>query len=123
MIARVPLFASLKAHEIAEVMDYLEAQTIPPNTVIVRAGEMPHAMYFITSGEVEIESPRGKMRLGEGHFFGELALLKKSPRRSTVRSLGATKLLVLGAADFNALMAHNHTIRAHIERVVAERDA
>jgi voltage-gated potassium channel len=38
MIARVPLFASLKAHEIAEVMDYLEAQTVPANTVIVRAG-------------------------------------------------------------------------------------
>jgi len=121
MIARVPLFASLKAHEIAEVMDYLEAQTIPANTVIVRAGEVPHSMYFITSGEVEIESPRGTMRLGEGHFFGELALLKKTPRRSTVRSISATKLLVLGAADFNALMAHNHTIRDHIERVVAER--
>ena len=121
MIARVPLFASLKAHEIAEVMDYLEAQTIPANTVIVRAGEVPHSIYFITSGEVEIESPRGTMRLGEGHFFGELALLKKTPRRSTVRSISATKLLVLGAADFNALMAHNHTIRDHIERVVAER--
>jgi voltage-gated potassium channel len=121
MIARVPLFASLKAHEIAEVMDYLEAQTVPANTVIIRAGETPHSMYFITSGEVEVQTARGTMRLGEGHFFGELALLNKTARRATVRSVGATKLLVLGAADLHALMQHNHTIRDHIEQVMAER--
>jgi voltage-gated potassium channel len=78
-------------------------------------------MYFITQGEVDVETPRGTMRLGEGHFFGELALLKKIPRRSTVRAVSATKLLVLGGADLNALMEHNHTIRTHIEKVMAER--
>ncbi len=121
ILARVPAFAMLSASEIAEIMNYLQAQTVPAHTLIVQKGEIAHSMYFVTSGEVEVESAAGKVRLGEGHFFGEMALLKKTRRNATVRSTRATKLLVLGVSDLMALMERNPAIRAHIESVAAQR--
>ena len=122
MLARVPLFSFLSAAEIAEVMTYLRAQTVPSETIIVRRGEPATCMYFIASGEVEIETRKGPVHLGEGQFFGELALLRRSARNSTVRTTEPTKLLVLEAGDLHALMERNADIAARIEATAKERE-
>ncbi len=121
MLARVPLFASLSAGEIAEVMEYLHAQTAPSGAVIVRRGESASNMYFIASGQVEIETASGPVRLGEGQFFGEMGLLQSARRNANVRAIEATKLLVLDARDLHALMERNEDIAKHIEEVAAGR--
>jgi voltage-gated potassium channel len=123
MLARVPLFAHLSAAEIAEIMDYLRAQAAAAGDVIVRRGEPAQAMYFISSGAVEVELPNQPVELGEGQFFGERALLHKSPRSATVRALRPTKLLLLDAADLHALMERHPALRQRIEAVDRERAA
>jgi voltage-gated potassium channel len=120
MLARVPLFAHLSAAEIAEIMPYLRAQTAAAGDIIVRRGETVHEMFFIASGAVEVELPN-PMQLGEGHFFGERALLHKIPRSATVRALRPTKLLLLDAADLHRLMERFPELRRHIEEVERER--
>ena len=57
MLARVPLFAHLRAAEIADIMRLLRAQTIETGEILVRRGEPAASMYFIAAGEVEIELP------------------------------------------------------------------
>jgi len=121
MLARVPLFASLNASEIAELMPYLRAQTIPADTLIVRKGDPARCMYFISSGSVEIEEPAAPIQLSEGHFFGEISLLRNTQRSANVRTLQSTKLLLLDAADVRALMERNEEIREAIESVAAQR--
>ncbi len=56
MLARVPLFAHLSASEIADIMRLLRSRTIEQGDVLVRRGDRASSMYFITAGEVEIES-------------------------------------------------------------------
>jgi voltage-gated potassium channel len=68
MVTRVPIFAEMAAAESADVMRFLRAQSVKRQDVIVRQGEAAHSMYFITSGEVEIELAKGPVRLGEGEF-------------------------------------------------------
>ncbi len=121
MLARVPLFSSLNASEIAELMQYLRAQTVPADTLIVRRGDPARCMYFIASGAVEIEEPTNPIRLDEGHFFGEISLLRNTQRSANVRTLQATKLLMLDAADVRALMERNPEIRESIETLAAQR--
>ena len=123
MLSRVPLFAHLSAAEIAEIMRYLRAQTIPANTLVMRRGDAATCMYLIASGEVEIDAPGGPVRLGEGDFFGELALLRQSRRSADVRSVMPTKLLALDAADMMALMDRDPVIRAHIMAQAEARSA
>ena len=121
MLSRVPLFHGLDANSIAEIMRYLRAQTFPGGTMIVREGETAHSMYFIAEGEVEISLPDQDMRLGEGQFFGEVALLRNTLRSSNVRSTEPTKLLVLDAYDLRTIMSRNPKIGHMIESVAAGR--
>ena len=121
MIAGVPLFKSLAASEIADIMRCLRAQTVPAETLIVRRGEVAQSMYFIASGEVEIDLEAAPVRLGQGQFFGEMALLHKIRRTATVRATRSTKLLVLDAGDFQSLIERNESIGRHIQEVARQR--
>jgi voltage-gated potassium channel len=121
MVARVPLFSSLDASEIAEIMHYLRAQTVPANTIIVRRGEPAQSMYFITSGEVVIKHDSGDVLLGEGQFFGEIAVLRKTRRTATVRATQPTKLLLLDATDLHTIMERSPEVGRRIGAVVVER--
>jgi voltage-gated potassium channel len=123
MVARVPIFAEMAAAEIAEVMRFLRSQTVQKNELVVRQGEMAHSMYFIASGEVQIELPDGIVPLGEGDFFGELAILQGTHRSATVRALSTVRLLVLDAADFRSILLHYPALARRVEHARAKRDA
>jgi flavin-dependent dehydrogenase len=66
--------------------------------IIVRQGDVGECMYFIQSGKVEvIRESDGKdvklAELGQGEFFGEMALFEKGVRSATVRPLGEVRVL------------------------------
>ena len=86
MVARVPLFAELNAGDIAEVMRYLQSLTIEAGEYVVRRGEPATCMYFIAVGAVDVELADRTVRLDEGHFFGESALLHRARRVANVRA-------------------------------------
>lgn len=121
MVARVPLFAELGPAEIADVMKLLRAQSVEAGTVITYADEPAHSMYFIVSGEVEIALPTGKVLLGEGKFFGEIAVLRRTRRSASAVALAPTRLLVLDADDLHHLMHKRAEIGRRIREVAKER--
>ncbi len=121
MIARVPLFRSLGATEIAEIMRYLRAQSVPKDTLIVRRGEIAHSMYFIAEGAVEIDLPNQRIHLGEGQFFGEVSVLKQTLRSGNVRTTQPTKLLILDAYDLRTIMIRNPKIGDAIQETAQNR--
>lgn len=121
MLARVPLFAELDAAEIAEVMNHLRAQTFPAGAMVVRRGDEASSMFFVAAGEVEVELPDSRVKIGEGQFFGEVALLRDTKRTATVRAKTRSKLLALDAHDLQVLMSRNPHMRKNIENVIATR--
>ncbi|CCE09118.1 putative voltage-dependent potassium channel with a cyclic nucleotide-binding domain [Bradyrhizobium sp. STM 3843] len=123
MLARVPLFAHLSAGEIADIMRLLRARTIEGDEVLVRRGDTASSMYFITAGEVEIELPTQRVRLVDGSFFGEIALLHRTKRSGTVKALRKTRLLVLDAQDFHALIERMPALASHVKTTAQARMA
>lgn len=121
MLARVPLFSHLRAAEIGDIMRLLQARTIEAGEVLVRRGEVAKSMYFITAGEVEIDLPSQRVRLTDGTFFGEIALLHRTKRSGTVTANRKTRLLVLDAQDFHALIERMPTLAAHVHRTAKAR--
>jgi voltage-gated potassium channel len=121
MVARVPLFAELSAANIAEIMRLLRAQRAATGEVITRRGEPAHSMYFIATGEVEIQLESKCIRLGAGHFFGEIAALRKARRSATITATTSTNLLVLEARDLHALMEREPKVAEHLRGVVRTR--
>ena len=121
MLARVPLFSHLSAVEIADIMRLLQARTIESGEILVRRGDAASSMYFITAGEVEIELPHQRVRLSDGSFFGEIALLHRTKRSGTVTATRKTRLLALDAQDFHALIERMPALAAHVHKTAKER--
>jgi voltage-gated potassium channel len=121
MLARVPLFSHLSAAEIADIMRLLRARTIESGEILVRRGDTASSMYFITAGEVEIELPSQRVRLSDGTFFGEIALLHRTKRSGTVTATRKTRLLALDAQDFHALIERMPTLAAHVHKTAKAR--
>jgi voltage-gated potassium channel len=121
MVARVPLFAGLDAAAIADIMRLLRAQTVEAGELIVRRGDEAHSMYFIAGGEVDINLNGKHVRLGVGHFFGEIAVLRRVRRSATVAAITRTNLLVLNASDFHVLMEQEPQIATRVHAVVRDR--
>lgn len=121
LVARIPLFSSLTASEIADVMSMLRAQKVDSGTVIVRRGEPAHAMYLIADGEVEVKLRHKHLRLGAGQFFGEISALRRTRRSATVIASMPTRLLVLDAFDLHGLMDRQPALAARIEEAAREK--
>jgi len=121
MVARVPLFAGLDAAQISHVMRLLRAQRFEAGAIIARRGEPAHSMYFISAGEVEIHTRDRTVRLAGGHFFGEVAVLRKARRSATVTAVSTTSLLVLDAYDVQVLMEREPLIAERIRHTARER--
>jgi voltage-gated potassium channel len=123
-VSKVPFFASLGPAAIADVTHVLRTMDLPPRTMIVRKGQPGDCMYFIASGEVEVDLPGKKVRLGEGDFFGEMALLGNRQRSANIMTTELSRLLVLDLVDFHVLMARHpdlaHTIDAEAKRRAQE---
>src|SRR5437016_6974883 len=107
-VSKVPFFAALGPAAIADVTNMLRTMDLPPRTMIIRKGQQGDCMYFIAAGEVEVDLPGGKkVPLGEGAFFGEMALLGNATRNANITTKGVTRLLVLDLVDFRLLMARH----------------
>ena len=121
MVAKVPLFTRLDAEKIAEIANLLEPQLVPPRFTIVRRGETADCMYFIVTGNVEVELDTQHLRLTSGDFFGEIAVIKQHPRAATVVSLTECQLLILQARDLDRLLEDNPDMAKEFKKIVQER--
>lgn len=122
MVERVPLFCELDAAAIGEILKLLSAHTSYPGELLARRGEEARSMFFILSGEVRIELPGEPLFLGEGHFFGEMALLSQSRRSANVRATRRTQLLILDARDLDDLLARRPAMRARMDELARKRE-
>ena len=104
MVARVPLFEELKAAQIAEVASLLQSQRVRSGTVIAARGDVADRMFFISDGTVEIQAERDSVLLGEGKFFGELALINQRIRTMNMVAASDCQLLVLEVGALRHLM-------------------
>jgi voltage-gated potassium channel len=120
-VAALPLFRNLDASSIAEIASLLKPQVVPSGTAVVRKGERAEAMFFIMSGEVEVEILPKPVLLGPGQHFGEIALMRRTDRTATVSAITDCRLLALEVTDFQRLLQVHPTIREHIDKLATER--
>ncbi len=121
LVAKVPFFKRLEARQIANIVDLLQAHIAMSNDIIVHRDDVGDSMFFILSGEVEVEIPGKPKRLRQGDYFGEIALLYDNKRTATVVALTYTELLQLNVVDFKKLLGENPTLKEHISAIARKR--
>ncbi len=123
LIDSIEVFGGLNPSELEALVRLFRPRLLVPNEMLIRKGERGRAMFFISSGAVEVHLPTQRVRLGSGEFVGEMALLSHQPRQADVVSLGYGTVLVLAAADFERFLTKYPGAKAEIERTAAARAA
>lgn len=121
LITRFDMFAGVDETGIEQICRLFVARFAIPGEKIVRRGERGDAVFFISSGAVEVVLPGKPVRLGRGDIFGEMALLSGRRRMADVVALGYCHLLVLRTAEFRQLLRLNPDLRAQFENLVRSR--
>ena len=121
MVAKVPVFGRLEAALIADIVSLLRPQIAIQGETIMREGDVADCMYFIASGECEVDASPAPITLWPGDFFGEIELLHHERRHATVRARATCQLLMLSGDDFDDLLERSDGLRQAITRVADER--
>lgn len=90
---------------------------------IYRKGDIGNEMYFITEGEVEIESTEGKTEIyAKSEFFGDESLFRHYPRISSARAVTHVDMFSLHDADLTAAFISFPEEAVRIEKNLEELD-
>jgi CRP/FNR family transcriptional regulator, cyclic AMP receptor protein len=99
------LFSGCSAAELRKIRGSLDEVQVPKGKVLVEEGRVGMEFFLIVSGTAAVVHEGKKVAtLGEGNYFGELALLDRRPRSATVESETDMDLLVLSQRQFNSLL-------------------
>ena len=121
-LARVPLFSACDDRALAALDRLVERYDAADGEVVVREGEAGSALYVLVDGSAVVD--RGGVPvavLGEGQFFGELAVLDGGPRNATVTMTGRGRLLVVQQRELFALLDTNPSVARKLLLGLARR--
>lgn len=105
-----------------DVTSKLQKLHLEAGDEIIRQGEEGESAYIIQSGRVEIIKNGKKVgELGDGDFFGEIALVSHTKRNATVRCLTACEVTVLNREDFQSLSIGSSVLAKAINQQIEER--
>ncbi len=124
VLEKVPMFKGADQNLLREIAICLVPCIFTPGDAIFTFGEVGDKMYFIRKGHVEVVSADGTevyATLGEGDFFGEVALLLKQPRNATIRSVGYCDLYSLNKESFDRVISFYTDFEKKIQQMARDR--
>ncbi len=116
-----PLFGEFSREDLLAVMGGLRFLTFEPGDIIVGDEEPGDSLFVISSGRVKafVKGAEGRYHeareMGEGDFFGEIALLHGKPRTATVTAAESCELLELERDTVASLAATRPRVREVLE--------
>jgi signal-transduction protein with cAMP-binding, CBS, and nucleotidyltransferase domain len=116
-----PLFADFTDDELLAVIRGLRLLTFEAGDIIITEGEPGQSLFVLTTGTVKVfvRDPAGRTvalcPLGEGAFFGEIAMLSGRPRSATVTAASRCELLELDKPALEAIVQVHPRVRAVLE--------
>ncbi len=129
VLAITPVFEGVPPEARVPLADRFQLKPFGNGEVIVREGDPGHTFYLIRSGRVKVLTrdilKDGEMvelgTMGDGGFFGEVALLTDKPRTATVVADGDVELMELTRDDFNDIVSTYPSVRKVVEAYQKQR--
>ena len=127
VLEKVPLFSELAPAELQRVVEVARERTYPKNSVILFEDDPGDALYVVAQGQVKVvligEDGREVILsvLGQGEFFGEMALIDDEPRSAHVIAMEDSALIVLRREDFQGILKQSPGIAAALLKELSRR--
>lgn len=122
-LGRTPLFGGLSRNDLVQLAKLTEDMEVEQGKVLAREGEIGQEFFVIVEGEVSVTRNGEQLRtLGAGDFFGEVALIWESPRRTaTVTATSPLRFFVLMRQSFSSLIDRQPDIEKRVLEALEER--
>ncbi len=124
LLQRVPLFADLDRGELKSVVNSLNERTFKAGETVLSEGRSGVGFFIISEGEAEVTiggEPHGTLRAGD--YFGEIALIAKSPRTATITATSDLACYGMSSWSFRPLVEANSSIAWKLLQAMATRYA
>jgi CRP-like cAMP-binding protein len=122
LLKRVPLFSSCSQRELGAIAALADELYLPAARNLTREGAGGFEFIVLVEGEADVvKKGRVVNELGPGDFVGEIALVSGKPRTATVRTRGPSRILVVTASGFRALMRDVPSIQDKVLAAVTAR--
>ena len=123
LLKGVRLFGDVSSRQLDLLAVKLTVMPFDKGTLIVRKGDPGHDFFIVRDGRAAAVDGSGKIlsAMGPGDFFGEIALLRDTPRTATVVGIEAGSLWRLGRQDFHELLGHYLALEEEFEGVAVAR--
>jgi cAMP-dependent protein kinase regulator len=133
-LSRTPFFSALERQAFVDVLEEMELRLAPEGHMIVEEGAPGDSMFVVVEGQVAVVRERGPdgarlppdrrllvARLGEGEFFGEMALINRSARLASVVAETDALLLELECDAFDGLLDRHRSLSDVLHTFSRER--
>ncbi|MBT8338853.1 MAG: cyclic nucleotide-binding domain-containing protein, partial [Desulfatitalea sp.] len=123
----IDIFEHLSVEALAAVASETEMVYFEPDTIVIREGDPGETLYLIVDGEVAViktHAPDQVIeldRIGAGDYFGEMALFEDIPRTATIKTLEASRMLVLHKHEFKEMVREYPQIALEICKALSGR--
>lgn len=121
LVRQFPLFAGMDQATLRRLSRALVTRYVTGGTPIIRKDSPAKSVFFIASGAVELKTAGQTWRLGRGEMFGQMAILMHTRRRTEVRSIAPTTLLVLDENRFLRLLQRSKTLQQAVRESAKKR--
>jgi hypothetical protein len=122
LLANVPMFRPLQLTTLETLAGHMTMREAAGGTDVIRQGEEGATFFIVDSGRLAtVVDGTVVGELGPGESFGEIALLRASPRTATVRALEDSRLVELDGEAFVAAVASTGDSAAAADAVVQRR--
>jgi CRP-like cAMP-binding protein len=122
LLKRVPLFAECSKSELGQISALADELDLPAERNLTSEGAGGFEFFVLVEGEADVVR-QGEVvnELGPGDFIGEIALVTGRPRTATVRTRGPSRLLIMTASAFRALMHDVPSIQEKVQAAITAR--
>ena len=124
-LRRIKLLSYFTDEQLERFTQFVVAEQMPPQAVIVKQGDCGNAMYVILEGELSVRlnvgGPETELAtLGMGDFFGDFALFDHGPRSASVIAHTSCLLLKISVEAFEKMSQEATDLTTPILRAIAK---
>jgi CRP/FNR family cyclic AMP-dependent transcriptional regulator len=122
VIKRAPLFAGLSKRELQRVAAIADEIDFREGKELTRQGKPAREFFVLLEGSADVSKDGRRInQLRDGDFFGEIALVSRSPRTATVTATSPVLALVITDRSFRRLLEDSPQTQLKVLEALAER--
>ena len=128
LVRSLKFFGTMNMVMLERVLEGLQVYEFHRGEKVCVQGEEGDTFFVVQQGSLSVSVKKGRLSLskqvavlGPGDCFGEMALLRQAQRNATVECRGPSRIFVLPARHFQAVLDQNPEFSAQIRDLAATR--